>query len=96
MSFKDMRNPGEGFCADCPDREGCMTGYPCGLVKEVALVQERNKTQNWVETYDGNWTEAEPLQFSGWRADLEQWLYLWGFPRLAMLMGRWDERKLGR
>ena len=29
----DERRPGESFCSDCPDHEGCMTGYPCGLVK---------------------------------------------------------------
>jgi hypothetical protein len=32
----DLRKPGEAFCADCPDHEGCMTGYPCGLVKSVS------------------------------------------------------------
>jgi hypothetical protein len=23
------------FCGDCPDHEGCMTGYPCEVVKRV-------------------------------------------------------------
>lgn len=31
----DEREPGEAFCFDCPDHEGCMTGYPCGLVKRI-------------------------------------------------------------
>lgn len=26
----------ELYCEDCPDREGCMSGYPCELVKMVA------------------------------------------------------------
>jgi len=31
----DMREPGESFCSDCPDHEGCMQGYPCSMVKRV-------------------------------------------------------------
>lgn len=31
----DMRFPGERYCADCPDTEGCFTGYPCDLVRRV-------------------------------------------------------------
>lgn len=38
----DMRLPGEAFCADCPDHEGCMTGYPCDLVKHVNPPKEND------------------------------------------------------
>lgn len=31
----DMRKPGEAFCSDCPDHEGCMQGVPCSLAKRV-------------------------------------------------------------
>lgn len=31
----DMRKPGESFCKDCPDHEGCMSGIPCSLVRRV-------------------------------------------------------------
>ena len=31
----DEREAGEPFCRDCPDHEGCMSGYPCDLVKKV-------------------------------------------------------------
>lgn len=34
-SLDDQRAPGESFCAECPDHEGCMSGYPCWLVKKV-------------------------------------------------------------
>lgn len=30
---KDMREPGEAFCSDCPDHEACASGYPCEFVK---------------------------------------------------------------
>lgn len=32
----DEREPGEAFCASCPDHEACATGLPCSLVKRVA------------------------------------------------------------
>lgn len=32
---EDMRKSGEAFCAACPDHEGCATGWPCALVREV-------------------------------------------------------------
>lgn len=31
----DEREPGEAFCAGCPDHEACATGHPCSLVKRV-------------------------------------------------------------
>lgn len=31
----DERRPGEAFCFNCPDHEGCMQGIPCSLVKKV-------------------------------------------------------------
>ena len=30
---EDQREPGERFCFDCPDHEGCMSGMPCDVVK---------------------------------------------------------------
>lgn len=35
QEIMDMRKEGEAFCADCPDHEGCMQGYPCSLVKRI-------------------------------------------------------------
>lgn len=31
----DMRQPGEAFCAACPDHEACVTGAPCSVVRKV-------------------------------------------------------------
>jgi hypothetical protein len=31
----DLRKPGEKFCWDCKDHEGCMQGIPCSIVKRV-------------------------------------------------------------
>lgn len=35
QEIMDMRQPGEAFCSDCPDHEGCMQGVPCSLAKRV-------------------------------------------------------------
>lgn len=32
----DQRKPGEAFCSDCPDHEGCSQGVPCGVAKRAA------------------------------------------------------------
>lgn len=32
----DERQPGEAYCATCPDHEACQSGYPCSLVKRLA------------------------------------------------------------
>lgn len=52
----------------------------------------KNERQN----PDGSWSEAEESPMEGWKANLEQNFYRWGFPRLGRLMGRWDERNLGK
>ena len=31
----DLRQPGEAFCANCPDHEACATAWPCELVQHV-------------------------------------------------------------
>lgn len=31
----DEREPGEAFCANCPDHEACMQNWPCDHVKLV-------------------------------------------------------------
>lgn len=54
---------------------------------------EKNQVQK--QNSDGSWTEADCLPMQGWKAKLEQFFYLWGFPRLGRFMGRWDERGLG-
>jgi hypothetical protein len=33
--WSDQREPGEAFCAACPDHEACASGYPCGLVRRI-------------------------------------------------------------
>jgi hypothetical protein len=33
MTPDDQRLPGEAFCADCPDHEGCSQAAPCWLAK---------------------------------------------------------------
>lgn len=35
-SVHPARPQHEPFCADCPDREACMGGYPCEVVRAVA------------------------------------------------------------
>ena len=75
-----------GYCDDCPDHEACYTGWPCEEVKRVdAMVRE-----------EGQWVEAEPLPYMGWKAKLEQVFLMWGMPTFASWMARWDERKLGK
>lgn len=44
----------------------------------------------------GNWVPAEPIPMRGWKARTEQLLYRLRLKRLGMLMGKWDERGLGR
>lgn len=45
---------------------------------------------------NGEWVEADEIPMQGWKAKLEQWFLMWGFPRLANFMARWDERGLGK
>lgn len=45
---------------------------------------------------DGNWVPAEPLGPQGWVAKVEFWLRARGFKRISNLLGRWDERNLGK
>jgi hypothetical protein len=46
----DMRFPGEAFCADCPDHEGCSQGMPCGIVRVVNLGAPKRIVHLWDET----------------------------------------------
>lgn len=45
---------------------------------------------------DGSWSEATPLPYQGRVARTEDWLRRRGFRRLALVLARWDERKLGK
>lgn len=38
------------FCYDCPDHEGCSTGYPCWKVKELHYKKERKMSADngWI------------------------------------------------
>jgi hypothetical protein len=85
----DMRRDGEAFCADCPDHEACMTGWPCWKVKTVAKVP-------YMRNEDGSWVEAEPIPFIGWKAKTGDWFFRWGFPRMGRFMAWWDELGLGK
>lgn len=92
----DMRQDGEPFCADCPDHEGCMSGYPCWKVREVhnewALANGRPDEV----VPNGELALAESIPYKGWKASIEQWALVWNFPTLARFMAWWDERKLGK
>lgn len=49
---------------------------------------------NAISRSDGR--PVQPLPYIGWKARLEQWLHRHGRHRAGRLMGRWDERGLGR
>lgn len=44
---------------------------------------------------DGTWSPAEPIDFIGWKANLEQWFFRRGMKRAGLFMAWWDERSLG-
>lgn len=92
----DMRFPGEAFCADCPDHEACMGGWPCWRVREVhnEWAQSHGKPEEMVES--GEMVPATPIPFLGWKAKTGDWFFRWGFPRMGQFMAWWDERGLGK
>lgn len=49
MNADDQRQPGEAFCSDCPDHEGCMQGYPCWLVKKTEREYQERKANDVVQ-----------------------------------------------
>lgn len=51
---------------------------------------------NVQQNRDGSWSEAEPIGPQGWVAKLEFWLRGNGFTRIPNMLGRLDERKLGK
>lgn len=52
---------------------------------------------NMYQDGDGNWVPAEPLGPQGIVAKVEFWLRAHNrLPWLANLLGRWDERNLGK
>lgn len=49
----DMRLPGEAFCANCPDHEGCSQGIPCDVVQRVARATLVARSSGHNKTNDG-------------------------------------------
>lgn len=45
---------------------------------------------------DGSWSPAVPIGPIGWKAKSERWFRGNGMNRIANLLGRWDERGLGK